>query len=249
MIMLDEKEYVMNMIEQNKVSNKPSETISMMIKYHKGENVIKDNVYDIINEYMLKNYKYYNKTKWKDMIERYIDDIYEKDYKLVQIKYIPVSSSELDKIKSIQNKRLERLMFTMLVIAKYYNIINVNNNSWVNLKDKEIFKIANFNIPTKTQCLLINDLYSQKLIEYSKKVDNVNNRVTFIDNKDETIEVNDLRDLGYFYDKYMGYTKLKQCEVCGKMFKASNNKNKYCTTCAKSIKNEQNKSYYSNLGK
>ena len=43
-----------------------------------------------------------------------------KNQKLTEIDSIPVSSNEIAKIKTLENNRLEKLAFTLLIVAKYY---------------------------------------------------------------------------------------------------------------------------------
>lgn len=248
MIILNEKKYIETVIESGEVSNKPSETINLMVKYYRYLGLKKKAVYEKVHEYLLKNYKPYNKVKWEDTINRYIETNFKKGYELVEIEFIPVTDVEIGKIKLLKSKRLERLAFTMLVIAKMNNMISDKNNGWVNKKDKEIFKHANIKVPIKTQCLLLNDLKTKGYVEFSERVDNTNNKVLFIEDGKTVLKVGDMRNLGYIYDDFAGYGRFKKCEVCGEVFKQTNNKCKYCDACSKVIKNEQNKQYY-NLGK
>lgn len=219
-------------MERGDVSNKPSETIGLMAKYHKKMELSKSETYEKINEYMLKNYKSYNKVKWEDVINKYIDATFKKGYDLIEIEYIPVTDEEISTIKILKSKRLQRLAFTMLVIAKMNNIISDKNNSWVNRKDKEIFKHTNIRTSIKDQCLLLNDLKTHGLIEFSERVDNVNNRVLFVKEGEVVIKIDDMRNLGHQYDSYMGYGKYKKCEVCGETIKVGGNgQTKYCPKC------------------
>lgn len=233
-------------MERGEVSNKPSETIGLMAKYHKKMGLSKSETYEKINEYMLKNYKSYNRVKWEDVINKYIDATFKKGYDLVEIEYIPVTDEEINTIKILKSKRLQRLAFTMLVIAKMNNIISDKNNSWVNRKDKEIFKHANIGMSIKNQCLLLNDLKTHGLIEFSERVDNVNNRVLFIKDGDIAIEINDMRNLGYQYDNYVGNGKFKKCEICGDIIRNTSKTKtaKYCVECAKEKQKEWDKEYY-----
>ena len=42
-----------------------------------------------------------------------------------------------------------------------------------------------------------------------------------------------------YFDKFNGDKKVKECDVCGELFKINSNRNKYCKKCAKEIFNEQ----------
>lgn len=242
MIVLDEKKYIEDMIKKGEISSKPSETINMMSKYYIEEGLNKKGTYEKIHEYFFKYYDFYNKVKWESTINKYIETNIKKGYKLVNIEFIPITENEMNKIKKLESIRLQRLAFTMLVIAKMNNMINDKNNGWVNLKDKEIFKYANMKESIKTQCLLLNDLSNKeyekdkKYISFSKKVDNTNNQVLFIDNEDESnivikIDYN-TSNIGYIYDDFIGNGKFKKCEVCDEIFKQTNNRGKFCNPCS-----------------
>ena len=51
----------------------------------------------------------------------------------------------------------------MLCIAKMYNTISSSNNGWVNIEDKEIFKLANIRIGNKDQCIMLKKLNENKI--------------------------------------------------------------------------------------
>lgn len=232
MIVLNEKKYIESVMENGEVSSKPSETINLMVKYYRYLGLKKKAVYEKVHEYLLKNYKPYNKVKWEDTINRYIEMNFKKGYELVEIEFIPVTDVEIEKIKLLKSKRLERLAFTMLVIAKMNNMISDKNNGWVNKKDKEIFKHANIKVPIKTQCLLLNDLKTRGYVEFSERVDNTNNKVLFIEEGDVVLKIDDMRNLGYIYDDFVGYGKFKKCDICGEVFKVNSSTHTYCKSCS-----------------
>lgn len=245
MIILNEKKYIESVIEKGEVSSKPSETINLMVKYYKYLGFKKNEVYEKIHEYLLKNYKPYNKVKWEDTINKYIETNFKKGYELIEIDFIPITDKEVDKIKTLKSKRLERLAFTMLVIAKMNNMVSDKNNGWVNKKDKEIFKHANIRTSIKEQCLLLNDLKTKEFIEFSQRVDNTNNKVLFIEEGVAVIKIDDMRNLGYIYDDFVGYGKFKKCEICGEVIKNTSKTKipKYCDGCIKEKQKEWDREY------
>lgn len=233
MIVLNEKEYIEDAMSKNIISDKPSETINLMAKYYKYCGLKRKECFNKIDEYFTRNYKTYNKIKWEDVINKYIRDAYDRKYPLIEIEKISITKKEMEIVRSINNKRLERLAFTMLVIAKFNNLVNTKNNGWVNREDKEVFKIANIRVGKRDQCLLINDLKTRDLIEFSKKVDNVNSRIKFIgDDSEIELEITDMRDLGFLYSEYRGVEKFKKCSVCGKLFKPKGKTHVYCNVCS-----------------
>ncbi|MBR2505583.1 MAG: hypothetical protein IKB70_01380, partial [Bacilli bacterium] len=71
------------------------------------------------------------------------------------------------------------------------------------------------------------------LLEFSKRNDNLNCRVTFVDNEgDEELFVSDFRELGYEYQKYKGENFIR-CAECGILTRGNKNgTKKYCKDCS-----------------
>ena len=151
----------------------------------------------------------------------------------MEIDSVPITQGELDTIANISSKPLKRLAFTLLCVAKFYNISNPHNNNWTNKSDREIFKLANIQTSSMRQSLMMNDLYSLGLIGYSKLVDNINISVKFIDNNsDAVLYISDFRNLGFQYLKYIGDTSFTECASCGLIMRKTSNRLKYCPDCA-----------------
>ena len=131
---------------------------------------------------------------------------------------------------------LQRLLFTLICLAKYGNAVNPRNNNWVNRPQNEIFKLANINITSKRQSLMINDLWREAMVEYSRLVDNTNLRVLALSDGKDVITISDFRNIGNQYMKYMnngeGYFN---CEICGLTLKQRARNQKYCADCAEEM--------------
>lgn len=188
---------------------------------------------------MLDNYINYNPVKWSATIDRQVNK--SDKYPLIKIDNIPITKNEIDTIQSIKNIRLERLAFVILCFAKFSNLRSENNNDWVNREIKEIFKLARLPVVISKQCLMLNDLKKLGLIEYSKKVDNVNINVQYIDNDSEILlRLTDFRELGYEYMLFKG-EKYIRCGECGILIKQKNNRVKYCKGCGIETKKEKDR--------
>ena len=244
-VVLNEKKQAEYIIEKGEVGNKPTSTLFLLAKYYRQkENLNKEQTFNKLNEFMEKNYKNYNSATWEDIIE----DISKKanKYPLREIDYIEITKSEIDTIRNICNIKYEKLLFTMLCYAKLYNKISDKNNGWVNTDIKELFRVARVSVKYRNdKFLYLNDLETAGLISFSNKNDNLNLRVTFIDDDSKTIlRVDDFRELGYEYLNYIGDGKFIRCDCCKRLVRKTNNKCLYCHQCKKYIKNEQNKLYY-----
>ncbi len=234
-IVLNEVKQAEYIIEKGEVGNKPTSTLFLLGKYYRQkENLDKEQTFNKLNEFMLQNYKNYNSALWENIIE----DISKKanKYPLREIGHIEITQSELDKI-SVDNLKYQKLLFTMLCHAKFYNLISENNNSWINTDIKEIYRSARVTVKYRNdKFLYLNDLEQIGLISFSNKNDNLNIRVNFVDIDGETVlEIGDFRELGYEYLNYIGNGKFIRCSECDRLIRKNGNNTHYCTEC-KNIK-------------
>ena len=242
-VVLNEKKQAEYIIEKGEVGNKPTSTLFLLAKYYRQkENLNKEQTFNKLNEFMGKNYKNYNSATWEDIIE----DISKKanKYPLREIDHIEITKSEIDMIRSVCDIKYEKLLFTMLCYAKLYNKISDKNNGWVNTNIKELFRVARVSVRYRNdKFLYLNDLETAGLISFSNKNDNLNLRVTFIDDDSETIlRVDDFRELGYEYLNHIGDGKFIRCKCCKMLVKKKSNNDrstKYCNNCAKEVQNKQ----------
>ena len=229
-IVLNEKSCAEEAIKNMSLGKKPTETLSRIARYYFGEGYRKQEIGNMLEDFMLKCDPTINIVKWQDTIDRIVKS--SDKYDLIDIPGVFITKSEMKKIRQIDGKLRQRLMFTILCLAKYANAINPSNNNWVNRKDREIFSLANITITTKRQSLLINDLWTMGYIGYSKVVDNVNINAKIIDD-DSPVElfIGDFRNLGNQYMRYCG-EKYIECQSCGIVIKPTKNVQKYCKECA-----------------
>ena len=233
-VVLNEKKHAECIIEKGEVGNKPTSTLFLLAKYYRQkENLNKEQTFNKLNEFMETNYKNYNSATWEDIIE----DISKKanKYPLREIDYIEITQSEIDIIRNVCNIKYEKLLFTILCYAKLYNKISDKNNGWVNTDIKELFRVARVTVRYRNdKFLYLNDLETAGLISFSNKNDNLNLRVTFIDDNSEAVlKVDDFRELGYEYLNYIGDGKFIRCECCKRLVKKSSKNMKYCNKCSK----------------
>ena len=89
--------------------------------------------------------------------------------------------------------------------------------------------------------LKFNQLRELGLIEYAKKVNNLNIRVLYIDDESENILfVSDFRKLGNEWRLYKG-EKYIRCADCGMLVRNTNGKRRYCQDCAETKDREKAK--------
>lgn len=229
----------------------PSKTyifLSMYARYLYHEiGLRKSAIIQKMNGFMDSYYPNYKPVDWATTLERYANKA--SKYPLCECKGVWVTENELKTIREIDDKVLERLAFTLLCLAKFRNFRNPNNNNWVNYSNGEIYSMACINTTAFDKDIKFNKLRELGLIEYAKKIDNLNIQILYIDDEsDKKLFISDFRKLGNEWRLYKG-EKYTRCTDCGILIKKTSNRRKYCKDCGKISKNEQNKLYYhNNLG-
>lgn len=241
-IVLNERACAEYALDNLSLGAKPIETLGRVARYYYSIGYKKKDIGSLLEDFMLKCDPAINIVKWQAAIDRQVSNA--DKYELIDISGISITRAEIDKIQQIDGKLLQRLMFTMLCLAKYGNAVNPKNNNWVNKKDKEIFSLANISLTTKRQSLMINDLWTMQYIGFSRVVDNININVKIIDDSSPTVlYISDFRNLGNQYMRYCG-EKYIECECCGKVVKENHGKQHYCNECAIEIDRQKSLERY-----
>lgn len=252
-LILNEKKMLDKSLSEGYVDDKkPSNTIRILAKHYLSIGMNKAQIFETIDSFLIKNYEGYNTVKWGRTINRIINALCRKDdHSLLNINSIQITKNEILKIKEINNFRLEKLAFVLLVYAKIYNKMNKNDSNWVNEQHKYIFSDAKIRVTKKEQGIMIYKLKELGYVDVPMMVDSTNIKVNFVDNDSESIiEVTDFRNFVYEYFMYFEIEKYMRCVKCNKLIKLSNNKLKYCLECAREVKLEndrriQKERYYS----
>lgn len=233
-IVLDEKQYAEECLRGDCSGKSKVQSISILAKYY--YHVLgyrKKKIIQLLTEYVEKNnwMRSGERIYWETMIEKCA--VSAGKHKLYEISGVKITKNEMATIQDIKGKKLQRLAFTMLCLAKLGNLKNENNNSWVVIDSKDIFKLARITCKSIDRDIMIGELYQLGLLEFSKRNDNLSCRVKYIDdNSDEVLFITDFRELGYEYLKYCGghFTRCAECGIL--MRNDGKNAKKYCSRCA-----------------
>ena len=212
------------------LGDKPSSTLNLLARYYreigKNDDEIKELLSDFLNRCLKDKYK---ESKWIDSI--FYQVVKSKKYNLKKVDNVIATKSEMEIIQSVKGKSRQKVLFTLLILAKYYNAVSDKNKNWTNLEYKKIFKLANVQLSIQNQALLINDLYNCGFVNVSKNVGKPNIQVNFVDNESNTVlTITRLKDLGKEYLMFCGEDYIR-CQKCGTLVKNYKNTNKYCKTC------------------
>lgn len=235
-VILREHEWTENMINTRSLGKKPSETLCRVARYYIDEGYSKKDVRNMLDSFLLLCEPTSSLPKWSNALDFALNRAFK--YSAINIEGIDISKPEMDKIDALEGKQIRRLAFTLLCLAKYWRIVIPNNDYWVNNKDNEIMSMANINTSIKRRSLMYWTLRECGLIQFSRKVDNTNIRVCFVEEGEPILHITDFRNLGYQYLKFHNEPYF-ECQCCGITTKMSNptkgKKQKYCKSCAAEV--------------
>lgn len=239
-IILNEYEWAENMINNHELGKKPLETLNRVSKYYVHNQYSNSEIRRLLDVFLVQCDPTIPLSKWSDTLDRVVKNA--RKYPLINIDGIPITDKELERIEFLEGKQIRRLAFTLLCVAKYWDMVSSNNNHWVNTSDKEIIQMANINTSIKRQSLMFAQLRDCDMLSTSKKIDNLNVRVNYIIPGDTAMYIQDFRNLGYQYLKHYGGPYFK-CVNCGITTKESTpdrgRKPKYCPSCASELHTKQ----------
>ncbi len=239
-VVLREHEWAENMIRSKSLGKKPSETLNRVARYYIDKGYDKKSVRNFLDTFLIQCDPTSSLPKWSDALDYALNRALK--YKAVDIESIDITKPEMDKIDALEGRQVKRLAFTLLCLAKYWKTISSLSDYWVNNKDNEIMAMANVNTSIKRQGAMYWKLHECGMIQFSKKVDNTNVRVCFIEDGEVVLHITDFRNLGYQYLKYHGEPYF-ECGNCGLTTKINEpnkgRKQKYCRDCAVAINTQQ----------
>ena len=224
-----------NKMQNNYVKQEnPEETVRDLARYnHHILGMKKEDNYDAILSYMIKNCDDFYEEKYFKIIYRNISSA--KKYKFRDVSSVKITQSEMDKITSLYDIRKEKIAFVLLATAKYYNNVSSDNNNRMYMSMSDLFKLSRVAIPCKDRAGYLHFAYQEGILIEHMMVGTNLKIVGFIDNDSETVlelGEDDYKELAYTYLNYKsgGY---KYCKNCGKLFKIhkSSPARLYCKDC------------------
>ena len=232
-LLLNEREYAEKALRECKMGRKPSKTLGILIKYYTSQGYSKEKVRRLIEDFMLRCNPDINLVKWQSSLDRWIP--YFSAKKLIEIDYIEITEAELETCRMQKTRVTQQVTFTLICLAKYFDIIDGVNGGWVNCPEIEIFKSACYQINSMRRSLLFNDLKNLGLISFASRVNNINIKVECIDRDSPVaLKITDLRNLGLQFRKAIGESYM-ECTSCGLTIKQMHHTQKYCPTCAREV--------------
>lgn len=180
-------------------------------------------------------------TKWDKTLKTMIGNFYKNisihgdKIDLVDIKKIIVGSNEIEKIKKLNDEKLERIAFVLLVYAKIYNSLNSKNDSWVRISPTIICQESDVKLRGIEQYKKLHELYEKKYISMSNMNFKTGIKVNYCDKDAEEGII--ITDFNKVVNEYILATNknLKKCQLCYNLIEITTSNNKYCPKCQKEI--------------
>lgn len=240
-IVLNEYEWAEKMINNHSLGKRPTETLGRVAKYYFAIGYSKREVRRKLDTFLAQCDPSASLPNWSDTLDRIAKGV--DKYSLIRLDGITVSAKEMGRIETLDGKQLRRLAFTLLCVAKYWDAVSDKNDHWVNSPDREIMQMANISTSIKRQSMMFAELKALGMVKFSRRIDNLNVRVVFMEDGETALPIQDFRNLGYQYMKYYGAPYF-ECENCGLTVKiqepAKGRRQKYCPSCAIEVKTRQN---------
>ena len=237
-MVLNEVAIVEQIIENGVVGDNAAEDVVLLVKYYcqiykssKGR-LQRTRIVERVLSFLNGVIKDYEINDWRTRISKYINKFGHTP--LHHIEYVPVTLQELNTIRDLRNKKLEKIAFVSLVYCKLFNLRNTKNNNFVNVDYNTVFTSARVSASVYEQPMLLHELKEQGLLERSKRFRKTNYKVLFVNDTDEVaLKVSDLRELGYQYLRWRGdkTDQFVECAECGILIRKKNGATKYCPDC------------------
>ena len=239
MIILDEFSYAKNILNNGLSSFMSGKDIRLLIMYFRNIGVEESELYNKINNWLSEHEENYNEILYQEFLLRIIKT--SRKNKIKKFNNIIITENEFNIIRNIKNYRLEKILFTMLVLSKYYFItgkrFDEEKTNYYTLKitPYHILKFSKTN--EKNKEWVFSQLLEKNIIDTTFGNDgayyiiNINKN----DNSDSKIIIEDLNNFINYYKPY--------CEICGIEIEKRNNRHSMCSNCWKEHREEKQKEY------
>lgn len=169
--------------------------------------------------------------QWGQVISNAVKNA--KKFPLKRCDGIPVTDKELRIVKRLEHRNDQKMLFTLIVLAKYFNWRRDNDSNWVNIPLSNILKLAGGNITTDAGYMSLHRLYTKDLIAFRRGIGDLAVRVCCLHEKSPVILcLTDMRAIGFEYLNYAGMGDFIRCAECGILVRQSRNGGRrYCDRC------------------
>jgi hypothetical protein len=140
-VIINEKRICEDVLKNKELSKRPMSIIRLIIKKYLSKGNKKNEVYILLDKFMKESYEGYKHNDWKNVLEKAIEGVERtNNLELVNIEEIHITKEEWNIVLKLEDDKLERLAFILLVYQKINEIINPTSNGWINIGMSNIFK-------------------------------------------------------------------------------------------------------------
>lgn len=241
-VILNEQEWVEENVRNLRLTKQPWTMLDRYAKYLHAQGRNKPEIRRILGEFAIRCKPNTPSAAWDEMIERSIANM--KARPLICIEGVSITKAEIMLIKEQHGVQRQKVLFTLLCLAKYRNAVRGDGSSWINYDCRDVFQLANVGYSRKRQLDMYHSLYKDGLIDVSRRVDNFAIKVNIVrEDSEEAVFITDFRNLGNQYLR-MQSNQYIECECCGLVIRKGSNRQVYCKACAEAIKIERALDFY-----
>lgn len=236
----------------NNVEEITQRDLNILAKYWKSKGDSKSKIQSQLEKFCLDNDSYYNLIVNRLQIKRAL--AHSENYVMRYPSDIFINSDELAIIESINNYNYEKIIFVMLVCAKYFKSHSARKNThtsnysaelYNNQKIKDIIELSGIKMTRLEWRLAKHELtktgiITPTIIDANKFALGIKTTVL-----DKIITVKDFRNIIAYYQQYKG-DPMFICEECNTLNVKRGQNHKLCNDCAATRKRKMVKEYVKN---
>lgn len=236
-IILDERAYAEDLIENYSLGKDEYVSICILAKYWRSEGLYAPQIRRKIEEHILRSKPYARMFQYTEMIANAVEA--SRKWPLRELDSIGITQQELDQIALVDGMQEQQLLFTMLCIAKYRHAVNANSDGWISTPRVDVYKMANVSGTLEHKAAVQRHIHDAGKIEWPRRADSENVKVLICDFGGEPVlHIRDFRNLGYQYRRWCGEAYFA-CSECGLVVRRNSNRMKYCKDCADEINRQK----------
>lgn len=240
---LNEKTYISDLLQKH---DKPADLSVNYLINLLSKNFVKEyfdfdkfveRIKEEVSKFNIANYQeYLYAKKFKEICESVYYDEGKQIFK--ELDFVPIYKSDLKVLSSLSSDKYKKLLFTIIVNARYANC-----DGWINKKTtddiRDIFKQSNISGGSDLRDGMLHELYKNGYVSFARSNTNQNIKYNFFEHDDEIVYK--VTSFEYLGNQYIGNFKngYMMCKRCGKIVKSTSNKKMYCKPCAEKVNREQ----------
>ena len=234
LIILDEYSYAKKLSQNGLSSFMSGRDIRILIKYFRLQGIEEGDLYDEIVKYLNKYEKDFDELSH----QKFLLDIIKTSKNSILKKFdsVIITENEFNKIRSLKNYRLEKILFTMLFLSKFY--FQTGKNYSKEIKNKYTLKmtpyqILNFaKIDPRIREFLFYELFEKGVVDSDFGKDDAYYILDFYKNDDSPpkLIIESIVDFADYYKPC--------CEICGVEIEKTGRNHRMCDDCWNKQKKE-----------